>query len=654
MINSKGMYGIGLAASIPPGPVCKALEAALRCPAMYQVYSIQRPGHPRWALAASGLLLVASVGLAWGLIHAKSRGTYMPLEDQSRDYPARGIRARLPSGWEALDGARVASLPAVVAAVAAPEESDRVACIFRGNRQRLGVPSAHVLDVLEEAFVHLRLAGDVETEPAMIGPFFARTVRSTAGDRIGKAPGSHFLARVAFAPDGQTFGILLLLPRKPTPRDEQLLGEMGQHLQLLTLSLDESPARLMADAGIRFDPPTKARFVKPDPPPGPPSPQLRLMSDDPATCWYLSIWRVPLLGTRTCAQLVESLALTTLRQGRLRKQPVRSTVAGHEVARLSISPDEEAQPRSGAQIWCVQMDGDTALFLVGHHEAEAGPRLSEVCESIVAGVSLSGTDSLVDTSAALEVGRRYLREIAAEKLTSKWGDLVDRRQRFVLRGLAGVRLQEETSYQVARREDGSRWWRQLTTYSLPGPLAAMAPAATDEWVVRDDASGHEGRVRWPASSGTDERIEYLETRSPGGGEVVCSLSMPQKEPRDWTLGIDDNYACQPVLLEAAAKAARDPDRHVALFSTSEVFNPHLSWVMANPLGELPLPGSEEDRSVAAVRLWTDYEDEPEILYFDESDHLMGMSLERDLHLERESRSFRRDDSRSFFDRRQRP
>lgn len=619
---------------------------------MYQVFSIQRPGHPRWALAASGLLLLLSLGLAWALSQSKARGTYVPLEEQARDYPAGGLRARLPTGWRPLDKRILARLPAVVAGVVAPANENTKAFIFRGNHQRYALPSAHALDVLHEAFSQLHLGGEVQSGPAMIGPFFARTVRSITGDGVGGSPNTFFLARVAFAPDNQTFGILLLLPRKPTPQHEKLLDEMSQHLQLLSLSLEDSPVALMADAGIRFTLPPKAKLARPNPAPPPPGPQLRLMSGDPNACWYLTVWRTPLLGTRTCEQLVESLAFTDFRHGKPTRKPTLDTLADHEVARLNLSPDDDAETGSGAQIWCARMDAHNALLLVGRHEAQAESTLTGICEFILTGVTLSGTDQALDAPAALERGQQYLREVATEKLSTKWGDLVDHRQRFLLIGAAGTRLQQETSYQVARQEDRFRWWRLVTTYSPPGPLASLAPVARDEWAVRDDTAQHQAHIRWPSDASDDDRIEYTESRS-GSSEVLCSLRLPETEPREWKLAIDDSYACQPVLIEAAAKAARDPDRHTAVFSTSEALNPHLSWVIATPLGDLPLPSLEQDRTAPAVQLRTDYQDEPEIVYFDEADHVIAVNLEGNLRLERENRSSRQEGSRSFFDRRPR-
>ena len=616
---------------------------------MYQVYSIQRPGRPKWALTASGLLLILSIGVAWALIQTKARGTYVRLDTQSKDYPAGGLRVRLPAGWETLDAKTLARFPAVVIGARAGDGlDDETVFVFRAGRRPFGLPSADAVDILHETFGP---TGQASSQPAMIGPFFARSITTTIPSRPGQPAESHLLARIAIAPDGQTFGILLLLPRKPTPHHVTLLDEMSGSLQLLDATVGVSPAALMADAGIRFEPPPKTKFVSLPPPPGPPPPRLRLISDDKAACWYLHVWRTPLLGTRTCEQLVESLALTTLHEGRLDEKPTKRTIAGREVVQATISPYENAEPGCGVQIWCARIDERNAVLLAGQHEPEAASTLNGVCESILAGVSLMGTEHAIDIPAALKTGQECLREIAKEKLASKWGDLVGHDQRFTFNGPGGIEFRMENSYEAAARANGFRRWRLTTTFAPPEPLPSTTATVKDEWILRDDTAEHDGRMDRMGRFHPEDQVVYRESRSAGTAEVICRLTMPQKETQEWKLAIDDSYACEPILLEATARVARDREKHTAVFSTSEEFNPHLSWVVATPLGELPLPGSKGSRSAAAVRVWSDYDGEPTTLYFDDSDHLICMTFEAGRRQDREVRSSRQDNPRSPLDRR---
>jgi len=50
---------------------------------MYEVYSMSRTGRPRWALAATAILLLLTVGMAALVVHRKSAAGQVPLGSQS-------------------------------------------------------------------------------------------------------------------------------------------------------------------------------------------------------------------------------------------------------------------------------------------------------------------------------------------------------------------------------------------------------------------------------------------------------------------------------------------------------------------------------------------------------------------------------------------
>jgi hypothetical protein len=65
-------------------------------PVMYEVYSQQRPGRPRWALASSAALLLLTVLLAAALIQHKAGPGSLPLEP----FATQLLQGRRPVGWK--------------------------------------------------------------------------------------------------------------------------------------------------------------------------------------------------------------------------------------------------------------------------------------------------------------------------------------------------------------------------------------------------------------------------------------------------------------------------------------------------------------------------------------------------------------------------
>src|SRR5262245_50442765 len=66
---------------------------------MYQVYSQQRAGHPRWTLGASAALLLLTVLLAAAVTRYKAHVLQVPL-DKERVFARGQLRCALPSGWK--------------------------------------------------------------------------------------------------------------------------------------------------------------------------------------------------------------------------------------------------------------------------------------------------------------------------------------------------------------------------------------------------------------------------------------------------------------------------------------------------------------------------------------------------------------------------
>src|SRR5690554_3506566 len=93
---------------------------------MYQVYTQQRPGRPRWALAASATLLLLTVGLASALIQYKTGGDTIIL----KPFSTPRFQGKLPAGWKELGGDVPGGTDVALVEPSAPEGSGRQLFIF--------------------------------------------------------------------------------------------------------------------------------------------------------------------------------------------------------------------------------------------------------------------------------------------------------------------------------------------------------------------------------------------------------------------------------------------------------------------------------------------------------------------------------------------
>jgi len=352
---------------------------------MYQLHSLQRPGRPRWALAASALLLLLTVGLAAALIARRDRLDDVEL-GESRVLPAGGVKVRLPDGWEPLPQKEWPI--GGIAGVAEPQRGRRPGrrlFLFRRITGPLGLPSVEGASAVVQAAQSLTPAVPLEHKPrtpGRIGTLPGWTVAT--GPAIPLASVRPFgLGRAALGPGGELVGLILHLAQPPGTGDERLLNKISRHMDLIGGSFAADPQAVMIAAGIRFKPPEDARFTANA---DPSLPRVRMTGGQGWSCWFLEVRRVPLVASRTPESLVEDYALSVLRQPDL-PRPVQTTqLAGAQVAYLSLS----VPPRSAPSlcVLCAKM-GEQALLMIGRHEREAGRALQDVCQSILATVELS-------------------------------------------------------------------------------------------------------------------------------------------------------------------------------------------------------------------------------------------------------------------------
>jgi hypothetical protein len=197
---------------------------------MYQVYSQQRPGRPRWALGSSAMLLLLTVGLAAALVDYKNKG--------GSQLTRAGITVHLPPGWH--EAGHDAPPGTVLAAVEAEEGEDRALFVFSvpfpdgspraiipriaaryGQRVLLG--AARSSGELGQEQLDRSKADIIAGQPAdtfllsLVSPF---------------APPVCCLVRVAVLPQGRLVGLALVKKGAPSPSDTRLLDRVGQRIEV--------------------------------------------------------------------------------------------------------------------------------------------------------------------------------------------------------------------------------------------------------------------------------------------------------------------------------------------------------------------------------------------------------------------------------------
>ncbi len=589
---------------------------------MYQVYSLQCPGRPRWALVACALLLLLTVGMAAALIQRRTRAREIAL-GRSAAYPAGGLRACLPLGWTPIEADE---LPVGgVAGVERPPAGGPASrlFLFRGIPRVLGLPSSECLSAVVQ--IAQSLSGGVPVGaqprgPARVGSLPGWTVATgtSVGAALLGAKWRYCLGRAAIGPGGEIVGLILHLPRPPRRDDEYLLDEVSQRMDLISASLADDPRALMMAAGITFEPPPEARFVANA---NKSLPRIRMMGGQGLTCWFLDVHRVPLIGERSPAALVEDHVLAVLQDARL-PGPIETTEIGkRQVARIHFSVPLSPDP--SVYVLAARTDDHTGLLLVGRHEVDAAPILLNLCRSIVASASVAPYGELIDITRAQETARKWLSQIADEGLARAWGPLDGGELVYTIRSPA-IALGREVRTYRKRPEHGTDWWSIVSKWEFAFPQGVSRDSA-EKWLIRDDGAKHAGSFQrnvggQPETTYAEQRLDRIEQvdrelHVVSGGEVIS---------RDGGVSVDDTFACEPVLIRAGAHVARDPQRSPAVFSITETYTRTTSYWLLVPIGPAELPGPRSGESAPAVLLQRDYDPSPIILYYDQADRPLAV------------------------------
>jgi hypothetical protein len=407
--------------------------------------------------------------------------------------------------------------------------------------------------------------------------------------------------------------------RQPGFRDRQMLDQVAGSVELLDVAVGVDKDKAMAAAGIQFDPPAGALFVGPG---DPAVPRVRLMGGQAGTAWYLDVYRVPLIGQRTCSALVQDHALSVLEEVRLREQVESVRVGSRETAWIALSVLAGQGPT--VQLLASRTDERTALFMIARHEPEAQPIVRSLCRAIAEGAKVASYGELMDIDRAQDAGRRCLQQIAKDGLNADFGGLVGKVERFVGRS-PGVGLGVETrtcEHQVGA--EGDRW--QLTStwkYKSPGP-----PPRTVESIERYRLAGDGLAYTYTFRRLRDgqPRLICEEDRGAGSSRLTRSVATVAGK-REETIETDETFTCEPVAMRVAARMLREPQPAPTILSTTETYaRGAVYWVMT-VVGRTRLPGGPLRESALAVRIQRDYDPAPIIVYFDDKGVLKASSYD---------------------------
>ncbi len=424
------------------------------------------------------------------------------------------------------------------------------------------------------------------------------------------------LVRAAIGPGGEVVGVVLQTNARPGAGDRKLLEDVCASVALEGVSLDLDPSQAMTAAGISFDPPEGVRFIGPA---DPGVPRLRMMGGVGAEAWYLDVYRVPVAGRRTVAALVGDQAMSATMKVRL-PEPVESLeLKGRAAARIDLAfwGGEATTHTLG-----VQTDPHTAVLMLGRHEPAAADSLRKLCEEIAGQAKVESYDGFVDVSAAIEVGRRLIRETREEGLST----FLRRREGKDLRfryGAPALDLGKFTESCRRVSQGGKTSW-ELTSEGglrLPG-MNRQAIAVEERWQLAEDGVAYAYDLR--RSERGELAMQQAERCEPEGQQVQRVVKMIRGERRE-TIGVDDTFASGPLVLQVAARLARDSNAKAAIVSQIDSFTAGTACQVIRPIGKTAPPGSLLKDPAWTVQVMADYDPRPMLLYFDEQGDLLASS-----------------------------
>ncbi len=601
-----------------PMAVCISTPPALRCLDMYQIYSIQRPGRPRWALAASAFLLLLTVIMAATLVHYKSALHTVELGEEIVFTDAR-IKVRMPAGWT--DDLENTQLPdGAVALFVEPTRPNmlpgRKIVLFRGRPASLGLPANHLRSSIA-AWIKTIIPGGrlrlqksishrIEYLPSLTDIYLFQIIDQVTGQQVDQ----HIIGQAVMAPGGQTFGLVLFSLNPSVGTDLHLIDQISNHLRITDVEIAEEPSVLMQNAGIDFPVLAQAVYLKET---ESNLPRVRIMDGRRETVWFLDIYRIPLPDPQTPERVITNATLGLLEITALPHSPqTLNKEHNREVCQLTIPIPGNTEGLM--ELWCIRTDPYTGLMLKGRCEKGAEKELKTICQKIA---DQAVVKSYADLTA---VGQRqagqYLRQIAEWKLSTWWSDRQGETL-FYLMGSPGLTFGQQAVQIRAQQREASTWWEMDNQTVLD--IGHRVPFQIHEtWIVRDDISAYALRSESP-------RGKYAEFLESGQNELRSELLPPDGPSVKRSIRVQDTFGCEPVLLLAGGLLANDDSGKTAYFTGKEMYSPYLSGWWVTSLGMRPLPVGQQQARAVCVQL--DSSPEPVFLYYNEMNELLAVALD---------------------------
>lgn len=606
--------------------LCNAHDRALNCGGMHQVYSQQRPGRPRWALASSAALLLMTTLLAVGLIQHKDNAgdvALAPFPATGASSAAPGVEGQLPTGWQVGRTADDAP-PGTILVATEPARNDlpgRQLFVYVSMPSALGLPFTAARETADRIARSLAPGGSNgigAIGPDLIGGFPGVTVERTGlySPRVRL----YCISRAALAPGGQIIGVALRSIQPLRGGDRRLLDKISAHLAFSGIRVVPDGQELMKAAGIEFSPPDDSRFV--DDAPG--FPRIRMMGGSGEEAWFIDVCRLRLGPDRAPQQVVEDHLLTILRQAGLPTEVEIHQSDGREVAATMASVGEQDSTVVAAA--GTRTDGETGLLVSGRCGSAMRDRISEWCRSLAAEAKTVAFPGGLDLDAAREHASRLLGRLAGEGFGEPWLRQAGAQLRYTVfvPGMTVGRLHNELERE---RVDAGTWWRTRESLALAERRRAAQVASAETWLVEDGGSGLEHQYVQLDASGRPE-ITLEERRENGENVIRRTLKVLHGGIRQGTLPIGERFVSEPVLVYLASHLARDPARSAAEFTATEMFaRQPVHWLVV-PLGEVELPPGGSQRTGWAVRIHRDIAVEPITLFYDDGGSLIARDIDR--------------------------
>jgi hypothetical protein len=580
---------------------------------MYDVYTMERPGHPRLAVTLTAALLLGTVAFAWMIVLQKQRAAYAALLEPQRvgSWP---LSIRPPAGWKAVP--LKDAPPTIGLVLAEPGRRGRTLAVVRGPMLESALPPAYAAGAVEDAVLWLsgaEAAKRLSAEPAPFGPIPGIQVEWLAGHR--RRPMEQVLGCIGVAPQGQVYALLLKCPGRGDRNDERFLRNVASTAEFPGVSLTDDVSAAARQCGLEFDTPRDVMaFAAAD---GPVK-RLQLISDpDAGKPWTLELTTVPLAPGRTPQAVLEDVIRNLVQDPQHSAQIETTRFKDREAYHVRLTGEDG--PWEG-ELWAVAPDPQGLVLLIGHDE-DADSGLTQRCRSIAESVRFAEGAERLDVKAGVRRGEELLARIRKDHVDD-WFDEWSGEDLLYLIDRAG---ETEGYYRLGYArftEDRKAFWRVESEIRrvLPGghSLTYKREAQVDpegigyQLVEVRRATTTEGR----ALRRRTEPFQYQESRA-SGGKTVRKILRIDKEEYDKSFSAGNGFACDPVLGIAFWLAATDSQRRPVVVMSSDRFDAASTAQIIYPLGARPVPGGDPQKTAPAVVVQGDSNTSAYMVYFDE-------------------------------------